>query len=153
MKCAELEVYWEDWRDGRAPAAVEDHLRECAACHELAVELARTRRWLALLKQEPPQASPAFWPGLREQIEAREQGRDFWAALAWAAGRTALALAVLVLVLTLGMVWQVTHAEVAEFDGPQVYLQETPGSVPLPTNGQLNRDQVVQTLVLAEARR
>ncbi|HSC77856.1 MAG TPA: hypothetical protein VLB32_04775 [Candidatus Acidoferrales bacterium] len=154
MKCTELEAHWEDWREGKAPAALEEHLRECAHCRELAAELARTSSWLALLQQEPPEASPAFWPRLREQIEERERGRDFWAALGWAAGRAALGLTVLVLALTVGMVWEITRAEVAEFDGPQVYLQDAPGAVPLPTNGRLDRDQVVLTLVLqAEAQR
>ena len=62
MKCTDLEAYWEDWRDGKASAAFEEHLRECAPCRELAAELGRTPRWLALLKQDPPEASPAFWP-------------------------------------------------------------------------------------------
>ena len=62
MKCTDLEAYWEDWRDGKAPAALEEHLRECAGCRELAAELGRTPRWLELLKQEPPEASPGFWP-------------------------------------------------------------------------------------------
>ena len=150
MKCTDFEAYWEDRLKGEAPAALEQHLRECAHCRELAGELARTAGWLALLKQEPPEPNPAFWIQLKEKLEERERGRDFWAALGWAAGRAALALTVLVLTLAVGMVWQITHAEVAEFDGPQVYLQESPGSVPLPTNGRLNRDQVVLTLV-AEA--
>ncbi len=154
MKCRDFEAYWEERLKGQVTGALEEHLRECPRCRELAGELARTSGWLALVQQEPPEASPAFWPRLRESIEERERGRDFWAALGWAAGRAALALAVLVVTLTVGMVWQITHAEVAEFDGPQVYLQEAPGSVPLPTNGRLNRDQVVQTLVLqAEAKR
>jgi len=154
MKCTDLEAYWEDRLSGGNAAALEEHLRECADCRELAGELARAAGWLALLRQEPPEASPTFWPRLQEKIEERERGRDFWAALSWAAGRAAVALAVLVLTLTVGMVWQITHAEVAEFDGPQVYLQESPGSVPLPTNGRLNRDQVVLTLVVqAEPKR
>jgi predicted anti-sigma-YlaC factor YlaD len=97
-----LEAHWENWREGKAPAALEEHLRGCAHCRELAAELAHTSSWLALLQQEPPEASPAFWPRLREQIEERERGRDFWAALGWAAGRAALALTVLVLALTVG---------------------------------------------------
>jgi len=154
MKCSDFETNWEERLSGEKAAALEDHLRECPHCRELAGELARTSGWLALVQQEPPEASPAFWPRLKVRIEERERGRDFWAALGWAAGRAALALAVLVVTLTVGMFWQITHTEVAEFDGPQVYLQESPGSVPLPTNGRLNRDQVVQTLVLqAEAKR
>ena len=147
MNCTDLEAYWEDWRDGEAPAAFEKHLRDCPHCRELAEELARTRRWLALLQQEPPEPHPAFWIHLKEKLEEPERGRDFWASLVWVASRASLALAVLVMAVAVGVVWQTAHTEVAEFDGPQVYLQETPGSVPLPTNGRLNRDQVVLTLV------
>ena len=153
MKCSDFETYWEERLSGESAAALEEHLRECAHCRELAAELARTSNWLALLRQEPPEASPAFWPRLRERIEERERGRDFWTSLVWAASRASLALAILVMALAVGVVWQAAHTEVAEFDSPQVYLQEAPGSVPLPTNGRLNRDQVVQTLVLAEAKR
>ena len=39
MKCGDFELHWEDWREGKAPAEFEEHLRECAPCRELAAEL------------------------------------------------------------------------------------------------------------------
>jgi len=147
MKCSELEPYWEDWLSGFAPPAVEHHIRQCAECRALADELARMPAWLAQARLEAPEASAAFWPRLREAIEARESQSDFWAALAWASGRTAVALAVLVLLLAAALLQQSSQTAVAEFDGPQVYLEDSPGSVPLPVNGRLSRDQVVLTLV------
>jgi hypothetical protein len=147
MKCTELEPYWEDWLSGFAPAAVERHLRQCAECRALAEELARQPAWLAQARLETPEASAAFWPRLRDAIGGREATGDFWSALAWASARAAVALAVLVLLLTAVLLQQSTQPAVAEFDGPQVYLEESPGSVPLPVNGRLSRDQVVLTLV------
>ncbi|MGH9789448.1 MAG: anti-sigma factor family protein [Candidatus Acidiferrales bacterium] len=147
MKCSELEPYWEDWLSGFAPPAVDRHLRECAECRALAEELARMPAWLAHARVEGAQPSPAFWTRLREQIEAREAKGDFWASLAWASARAAVALAVLVLLLAAALLQQSSQSAVAEFDGPQVYLEDSPGSVPLPVNGRLSRDQVVLTLV------
>ena len=147
MKCSELEPYWEDWLSGFAPPAVDRHIRQCAECRALAEELASQPAWLAQARLEAPEASAAFWPRLRERIEAREAAGDFWASLAWASARAAVALAVLVLLLGAVLLQQSSEPAVAEFDGPQVYLEETPGAVPLPTNGRLSRDQVVLTLV------
>ncbi|MCI0404306.1 MAG: hypothetical protein L0212_12445 [Acidobacteria bacterium] len=147
MKCSELEPYWEDWLSGFAPPAVDRHIRQCPECRALADELAGQPAWLAQARLETPQAGPAFWPRLRESIEAREASGDFWAALAQASARAAVALAVLVLLLAVVLLQQSPQPAVAEFDGPQVYLEDTPGAVPLPANGRLNRDQVVLTLV------
>ena len=147
MKCSELEPYWEDWLSGFAPPAVDRHIRQCEECRALADELTRMPAWLAHARLEMTEPSPAFWPRLREQIEASEAKTDFWAALGWASARAAVALAVLVLLLGAVLLQQSSQSAVAEFDGPQVYLEETPGAVPLPTNGRLSRDQVVLTLV------
>ena len=153
MKCSELEPYWEDWLSGFAPPEVERHIRQCAECRALADELARQPAWLAQTRLEAPEASAAFWPRLREAIEASEAKSDFWGALAWASARAAVALAVLVLLLTVTILQQSSQTAVAEFDGPQVYLEESPGAVPLPVNGRLSRDQVVLTLVAQQEQR
>ena len=147
MKCSELEPYWEDWLSGFGPPAVDRHIRECAECRALAEELVRMPAWLAQARLATPEASAGFWPRLRERIEAREAAGDFWASLGWASARAAVALAVLVLLLGAVLLQQSSQSAVAEFDGPQVYLEDSPGSVPLPTNGRLSRDQVVLTLV------
>jgi hypothetical protein len=147
MTCTELERYWEDWLSGFAPPEVERHIRQCAECRALAEELARQPAWLAQARLEMPEASAAFWPRLREAIEASEARSDFWGALAWASARAAVALAMLVLLLTGIVLQQSSQTAVAEFDGPQVYLEDPPGAVPLPVNGRLSRDQVVLTLV------
>lgn len=146
MKCGELKIYWEAWLAGSAPAEVEQHLRDCARCGAQSAELRATARWLAAAAVKPPEASPAFWARLRSELEAAEQRRDSWAALALVGRRAAAALAGLVLLLALGYVKQASEPAVADFDAPQTLVEEPPGSVG-PANGQLNRDQVVLTLV------
>ncbi|MFQ5777458.1 MAG: anti-sigma factor family protein [Terriglobia bacterium] len=148
MRCVELEGQWEEWLAGGAPAEVEQHLRECARCRELAESLARTPGWLSVLTQPPPEPSPAFWPRLRERLEGADSGSDFWAALAWAAGRAALTLAVLVFLLALWVTQVVperVQPAVAEFDAPQTYLEEA-AIVPA-GDPQAYRNQVILTLV------
>lgn len=145
MTCRQMEGYWEEWLGGAAPPELERHLEACAACRQRAAELTRTSHWLALLQQEPVEPDPAFWVRLREQLEQREQAAQFWSALAWMAGRAALALAVLLVLFTLGVVLRPPEPALADFDAPQAYL-ESPTGVPV-ANGQLNRDQVVLTLV------
>lgn len=145
MRCGELERFWEDWLSGNAPAEVDQHLKSCPRCCALANGLTQTSRWLALLRQEPPEPSAAFWARLRQRLEETERHADFWTALTVAAGRAAVALAVLVLLLTVWIMRQPSEPAVAEFDTPQIYLEETAG---LPVGSQqLTRDGVVLTLV------
>jgi len=144
MRCKELEQYWEEWLRGSAPAELAEHLERCPACRQLTAELERTAAWLASLGEEPALPGPAFWARLRQRLEAEERAGDLWASLNWVAARAALALAVLAFFLTLGVLLE-PPAAVADFDTPQGYLAETTGVAG--ANGQLNRDQVVLTLV------
>ena len=61
------------------------------------------------------------------------------------AARATLALVVVVLLMILGALLEPAPAAVADFDTPQAYLEEASGVTV--ANGQLNRDQVVLTLV------
>lgn len=145
MECRDVENLWEDWLGRGGSPLLERHLRECPRCRELASELARTSDWLSLLAQPPPEPGPAFWGRLRQRLQEREKGADIWTALGWAGARAAVALALLVLLLVVVVSRELPRSEVAEFDAPQIYLEDSPGSVPV-TNG-LSRDQVVLTLV------
>ena len=146
MSCKRFEQEWEGWLRGQASRDFLEHLGECRACADQAAELGRTREWLAPLRQEPPLPGAAFWARLAERLEAEDRAGDFWTALDWVAARATLALAVLVLLLTVGVLLESpAPAAVAEFDAPQPYFEENRGVVL--ANGQLNRDQVVLTLV------
>ena len=145
MKCSELEKHWEEWLAETAPADVEQHLRECPDCRELATELTQTSAWVGLLLQPPHEPGPAFWVRLKERLEEGERDADFWATLGWASSRMVLALAVVVLLVTAWILEAAPRPAVAEFDAPQTYVQAA--AVVPPANGQLNRDQVVLTLV------
>ena len=145
MNCKRFEQEWEGWLRGEASRDFLEHLRECRACASQAVELARTRDWLTPLRQEPPLPPVAFWVRLQERLEAEDRAGDFWTALNWVAARATLALVVVVLLMTLGALLEPSPAAVADFDAPQPYFEENRGVVL--ANGQLNRDQVVLTLV------
>lgn len=145
MKCSELEKHWEEWLEGAVPAEVEHHLRECPRCRERAAELAQTSAWLGLLPQPPHEPGPAFWARLKQRLEESEQEADFWQGLTWVSSRVALALGALVLLLAAWVLQAPPQPAVAEFDAPQTYLQAA-AALP-PGNAQLNRDQVVLTLV------
>ncbi len=147
MTCKETANYFEEWRSGTAPAGFEEHLRECAACRELAAELVRAAAWLEAARLETPEPGPSFWPRLEARLEEADRRADFWAALGWAASRTAVALAAVALILTL-WVWRESSPSTQQvaFDAPQVYLGDSslPGTG---ANRQLNRDEVLLTLV------
>ena len=145
MSCKRFDQEWEGWLRGQASREFLAHLGQCRACAGQAVELARTGDWLARLRQEPPLPDTAFWAKLAERLEAEDRAGDSWTALSWVAARATLALAVLVLLMTLGVLLQPSPAAVTDFDAPQSYLEESNGVAV--ANGQLNRDQVVLTLV------
>src|SRR3972149_6405380 len=107
------------------------------------MELSRART--RLLGEHPLLPGSAFWGGLAERLEAEDRAGDSWSALSWVAARATLALAVLVLLMTLGVLLQPSPAAVTDFDAPQSYLEESNGVAV--ANGQLNRDQGVLTLV------
>ena len=145
MSCRRFEPEWEGWLRGQASRDFLEHLGECRACADQAAELGRTREWLAPLRQEPPLPGAAFWARLAERLEAEDRAGDFWTALNWVAARATLALVVVVLLMILGALLEPAPAAVADFDTPQAYLEEASGVTV--ANGQLNRDQVVLTLV------
>ena len=145
MSCKRFEQEWEGWLRGQASRDFLEHLGECRACADQAAELGRTREWLAPLRQEPPLPGAAFWARLAERLEAEDRAGDFWTALNWVAARATLALVVVVLLMILGALLEPAPAAVADFDTPQAYLEEASGVTV--ANGQLNRDQVVLTLV------
>lgn len=143
MSCRQFEEHWEEWLRGTPPPELTRHLEACAACRRQAEELKQSSAWLAALRVETPPPGPAFWARLRERLEAPGAAADFWEGLSWAAARAAWALAVLVLLLGLGVLLE--PAPTAEFDQPLGYLEESSGVAV--ANGQLDRDQVVLTLV------
>jgi len=144
MRCKDFEQHWEEWLRGGAPPELAEHLKLCPFCREQAVELERTAAWLASLREEPALPGSAFWARLRQRLEAEERAGDLWVSLNWVAARAALALAAFAFFLTLGVLLE-PPAAVADFDAPRTYLDETAGVAV--ANGQLNRDQVVLTLV------
>lgn len=146
MTCADFERYCEDWLSGAAPAEFEAHLRSCERCRAAAEELAGTRSLLALFRAEPPEPAPSFWARLEDALTESDRRAEFWASLAFAARRAALALGALALALGL-WIWTHPVPPVAAFDDPQSFLtgdSNLPGPGP---DGQLDRDQVVLTLV------
>lgn len=145
MSCAEFEKQWEEWLNGAASPEMERHLEVCNRCRNLAAELPRTSQWVAALREEPREPEPAFWARLEEQLGESQRDADFWAALGWASSRVVLALAVLAFLLAAWLMQAPPRPAVAEFDAPQTYVSAA-GAVSV-QNGQLNRDQVVLTLV------
>lgn len=145
MKCSELEQHFEQWLGGSEAPALAEHLRQCPRCRQLAEELSRTSGWLSALSLEPPEPGPAFWPRLRERLEVADRGADSWTSLVWLARRTAPVLTALALVLALWVLSRPAPPEIP-FDAPQAYLEDS--TLPGPgANGQLDRDQVLLTLV------
>lgn len=145
MTCKQVESYWEHWLAGDVTSELVRHLEACPRCRQQARELARASGWVRLLKQEPPQPGPAFWARLRHRLEESERAEEFWSELSWVAARAVLSLVALVFLLGLGLLFQSAAPRLTEFDSPPGYLDETTGVAT--TNGQLNRDQVVLTLV------
>ena len=146
MKCADLKRHAEDWLSGAAPPEIEAHLRTCARCRRLAMEIAGTLPLLEALRTDPPEASLTFWARLEEGLREVDRKAEFWSSLALSAQRAALVLGALALALGL-WVWTQPAAPVAAFDAPQVFIIED-SSLPGPaSNGALDRDQVVLTLV------
>lgn len=146
MRCKDIEQHWEDCLAGEATPAFVQHLRECPRCRALAEELTPTARWVSALRLEPPELGPAFWARLQERLEESGRPLDFWATLASVAGRTAWALAVFLLLFALWVLRDPAEpSTVAAFDAPQNYVED--GTLPPVANGQLDRDQVLLTLV------
>lgn len=146
MKCADLERYWEDWLGGTAPPEFEDHLRACERCRALAGGLAKSRTLFEILRHDPPEPSSAFWARLEASLRQADRKAEFWALLALSARRATVALAALAMALGL-WVWTHPALPVAAFDAPQTFLVDD-ATLPGPaTNGQIDRDQVVLTLV------
>lgn len=146
MRCKDLEQHWEEWLAGEAAPTFLQHLRQCSRCRALAEELAPTARWVSTLRLEPPEPGPAFWARLQERLEESARPLDFWATLASVAGRTAWALAVVLLLFAFWVLREPAEpSAVAAFDAPQNYVED--GTLPPVTNGQLDRDQVLLTVV------
>jgi hypothetical protein len=148
MRCKDFEQHLEDWLAGEAAPEFLQHLRACSRCRALAEDLAPTGRWVSALRLEAPGPGPDFWARLQEQLEASERRADFWAALGWAAGRAAWALTVVLLLFAFWVLREPAEpSAVAAFDAPQNYVED--GTLPPVGNGQLDRSQVLLTLVSA----
>lgn len=146
MHCAEFERYCEDWLNGTAPEEFEAHLRSCEHCRLAAEGISGTRAVFGLFREDPPEPTKRFWVRLENSLTESDRKAEFWASLAFAAQRAAVALGVLAFALGL---WLWTHPAptVAAFDAPETFLADD-SSLPGPgANGQLDRDQVVLTLV------
>lgn len=146
MKCRQFERHEEDWQADRAPEAFARHLEQCADCRQQAETLERSAAWMELLRQEPPQLSPAFWVQFWER-EAASAGA-FWQTLIVMSRRAVLALALALFLLFAGVLWTTEPEEpaVAGFDSHQPYWVEVSGQTNGGGNGP-NREQVVLTLV------
>jgi len=146
MKCADFERYCEDWLGGAASAEFDAHLRTCQRCRAAAEEYAGTRAFFAVYRADAPEPSQGFWSRLEAGLTEADRKAEFWASLALTAQRAALALGTFALALGL---WLWTHPAppVAAFDDPQAFLAGESGLPGPGTNGQLDRDQVVLTLV------
>ena len=146
MKCADFERYCEDWLSGVAVEEFEAHLRSCDRCRAAAEDLADTCALFALFRAEPPEPSQTFWAHLEDSMAEADRKAEFWASLALTAQRAALALGTFAVALGL---WLWTHPAppVAAFDDPQAFLAGESGLPGPGTNEQLDRDQVVLTLV------
>ena len=146
MKCRELQNWLETWREGKAPAGVESHLKECAQCRAQAEESSRASLWLSFLKQEPPQLSPGFW--VRFWEERAVGAGDFWATLAVLGRRASMALLAILLLLSAAVPWFSGSEEPAQavIEAPQPYWVQVGGTSDGAVNGP-DREQVVLTLV------
>lgn len=140
MRCAEVEKHIEDWLDGKeSPRELVTHLAGCRRCRWLAAEFSSVRTWVRLLRQEPPTLDPAFWARLRQRVEAASQHQEaLWAAFNTLAQRTAIGLAVLLLVLSLLGLRQPRPLSITELEPVQENL--------LAGNGEMTRDQVLLSL-------
>lgn len=140
MRCAEVEKHLEDWLDGKeSPRELVTHLAECRRCRWLAAGFGSVRTWVKLLRQEPPTLDPAFWTRLRQRVEAASQPQEaLWAAFNTLAQRTAIGLAVLLLVLSLLGLRQPRPLSITELEPVQENL--------LAGNGEMTRDQVLLSL-------
>ena len=79
MSCTQVREHLLDLEAGQAPAAVEAHLRSCAAC---AAELAALRRTMALLDEwRVPEPSPYFGTRLRARLRAEAAAPAGWWAM------------------------------------------------------------------------
>ena len=146
MKCADFERYYEDWLSGVAGEEFDAHLRSCDRCRAAAGDLAGTRALFALFRADPPEPSQGFWVRLEDGMAEADRKAEFWTSLALTAQRAVVALGVLALGLGL-WIWTHPAPPVAAFDAPQTYLAED-SALPGPgANGQLDRDQVLLTLV------
>lgn len=146
MKCADFERNGEAWLSGAAPAEFEAHLRACERCRTAAEEIAGTRSLLGLLRAEAPEPSATFWARLEVGLREADRKNESWTVLALSARRVAAALATVALALAL-WIWTHPAAPAAAFDAPETYLQDD-STLPGPgVSGQLDRDQVLLTLV------
>jgi len=146
MRCKDFQQHLEDWLAGEATPEFLQHLRECTRCRALAENVAPTGRWVSALRLQAPEPGPAFWPRLREQLEASERRADFWATLGWVAGRTAWVLTVVLLLFAFWVLREPAEpSTAAAFDAPQNYVEDS--TLPPVGNGQLDRSQVLLTLV------
>lgn len=146
MKCADFERYCEDWLSGVAAEEFEAHLRSCDRCRAAAEDLADTCALFPLFRAEPPEPSQGFWVRLEDGLTEADRKAEFWTSLTLTAQRAVFALGVLALALGL-WIWTHPAPPVAAFDAPQTFLAED-STLPGPgANGQLDRDQVVLTLV------
>lgn len=158
MNCREIRAQLEElFAAGPAGQAgttgreeVDRHLASCANCREAARILRQTSAWLRLTRDDPPTPSPAFWARLETALAERQAASQWlWWPLEFYARPLAYVLAGIVLALGLSLAVIETPARseptaLAEFDAPQ------PAAMPLmpaATNGHLDRDQVMLTLV------
>ncbi len=121
MDCKQVREYFFDLESGQAPAAVEEHVRSCAAC---TAEVASLRQTMSLLDTwTVPEPSPYFDSRLRARLhEAAVEPVSWWAALR----RPAMAL-VFTLIIAVGVSIHSgrpvgTRAGVAT-EGPRVVAQ------------------------------
>jgi len=140
MRCTEVEKHLEEWLERKESLPeLATHVAECHRCWQLATGFGNVQTWLNLLRQEPPTLDPAFWVRLRQRIEAASQRQEvFWAAFNTLAQRTAVGLAVLLLLLSLFGLRQPQPLSITELEPVQEDL--------LAANGEMTRDQVLLSL-------
>jgi predicted anti-sigma-YlaC factor YlaD len=146
MRCGQLESLLLEGLADKPSPEVEEHLAGCARCRAQREALARSSRWLELLRQEPPELSRTFWIQLRERLESSDAPTAFWVRLVTAGRLATLAVAVAVLLVALGVIHHRAEPSWAELEAPPTTWEElAAGGSSI--NGGPSPDQVMLTLV------
>ena len=154
MHCREIRARLEELAGESLSAPpggeIDRHLATCEGCREALRVMRQTSAWLRLSRETPLQVGPAFWMRLEAALTERQAEPRWFSILGDEYARPllyALAGLVLVLGLSLALLEPPATAEpsaVLAFDSPP---PSTERILPAGKNGQVDREEVMVTLV------